>query len=108
MNGQSPLTPESLRLYKASYQGLCAKFISMMSPKRSIVENDGELMYMTLHAHFLPQQQYSRVCEVFLAFHALVYLSFTFFTGQRMYGADGASLLQKSVHNFRTLSATMP
>ena len=35
----------------ASYQGLYAKFVSMMSPKCSIVENDGELMLMALHAH---------------------------------------------------------
>lgn len=32
----------------ASYQGLFAKFVSMMSPKCSIVENDGELMLMAL------------------------------------------------------------
>ena len=33
----------------ASNQGLYAKFVSMMSPKYSIAENDGELMMMALH-----------------------------------------------------------
>ena len=36
-------------LCTASYQGLYAKFVSMMSPKCSIVENDVELMLMALH-----------------------------------------------------------
>ena len=45
----------------ASYQGLYAKFVSKMSPKCSIVENDSELTLMALHTHFLPQQHYSRV-----------------------------------------------
>ena len=44
-----------------SFQGLYTKFVSMMSPKCSIVEKDGELMLIALHTHFLPQQQYSRV-----------------------------------------------
>ena len=44
-----------------------------MFSKCSIVENDGELILMALHAHFLPQQQYSRVYALFLAFHTLVY-----------------------------------
>ena len=57
----------------ASNQGLYAKFSSMMSPKYSIVDNDGELMLMALQAHFPPQQQYSRVYALFLAFYALVY-----------------------------------
>ena len=57
----------------SSYQGLYAKFISIMSPKCSIVENDVELMLMALYAHFLPQQQFSRLFALFLAFHALVY-----------------------------------
>ena len=39
----------------------------------SIVENDGELMLMALNTHFLPQQQYSRVNALFLAFHAMLY-----------------------------------
>ena len=30
-------------------------------------------MLMALHTHFLPQQQYSRVYALFLAFHAFVY-----------------------------------
>ena len=47
--------------------------VSMMSPKCSIVENNGELMLMALHTYFLPQQQYSRVYALILAFHALVY-----------------------------------
>ena len=72
-------TPEPIELCMASYQGLYAKFISMMSPKCSIVENDGELMLMPLHTHFLPQQQYSRVYALFLAFQALVYRFFHFF-----------------------------
>ena len=38
-------------LNKASYQGLYVKFVWMMSPKCSIVENDGELMLMALHTH---------------------------------------------------------
>ena len=56
-----------------SYQGVFAKFVSMISPKYSIVVNDGELMLRELHTHFLPQQQYSWVYAMFLAFHALVY-----------------------------------
>ena len=66
-------TPEPIEHCVASYQGLYAKFVSMMSPKCSIVKNDGELMLMALHTHFLPQQQYTRVYALFLAFHALVY-----------------------------------
>ena len=54
-------------------QGLYAKFVSMMSPKSSIVENDGDFMLMTFHTHFLPQQQYSWVYALFSHFHALVY-----------------------------------
>ena len=49
-----------------------SSFVSMMSPKCLIVENDGELMLMALHTHFLPQQQYSRLHTLFLIFHALV------------------------------------
>ena len=45
----------------ASYQGHYAKFVSMMSPKCAIVENDCKLMLIVLHSHFLPQQQYSWV-----------------------------------------------
>ena len=45
----------------------------MMSTKCSTVENDGELILMTLHTHFLRQQQYSQMYALFLAFHALVY-----------------------------------
>ena len=37
------------------------------------LRNDGELMLMALHAHILPQQQYSRMYVLFLAFHALAY-----------------------------------
>ena len=43
-----------------------AKFVAMVSPKCSIVENDNEVMLMALHTH------YSRVYELFLTFHALV------------------------------------
>ena len=57
----------------ASYQGRYVKFISVISPECSIVENDGELMLMAVHTHFLPQQQYTRMYLLFLAFHALVY-----------------------------------
>ena len=63
----------NFELCMASYQGLYAKFVSMMSPNCWIVENDSELMLMTLHTHFLSQQQYSRVYALFWAFHALVY-----------------------------------
>ena len=66
-------TPEPIELCMASYQGLYAKFISMMSPKCSTVENDGELMMMALHTHFLPQKQYSKAYALISAFHALVY-----------------------------------
>ena len=59
--------------WMASYQDLYAKFVSMMSPKCSIIENDGEFMFMALHTNFLPQQQYFRVYALFVAFHALVY-----------------------------------
>ena len=62
-----------LDFFLVSYQGLYAKFISMMLPKFSIVENDGELMLMALHLHFLPQQQYSREYALFFDFHAIVY-----------------------------------
>ena len=54
-------------------QGLYAKLVSMMSLKCSTVEDDGELMLIGLHTHFLPQQQYSRIYTLFLTFHALVY-----------------------------------
>ena len=64
---------EPVELFSASYQGVYAKFVSMMSPKCSIIENDGELLLMALHTHFLPQQQYSRVYALVLGFHALVY-----------------------------------
>ena len=50
------------------YKGLYAKFVSMMSPKCSIVENDGEFMLIALHTHFLPQQQYSRVYATVFGF----------------------------------------
>ena len=46
LDGQVDSTPEPIELCMASYQGLYAKFISMMSLKCSIVENDGELMLM--------------------------------------------------------------
>ena len=49
-------------------KGLYAKFISMMSPKSSVIENDGELMLMAFHAHFLPQQQYCQVYALFCLF----------------------------------------
>ena len=61
-------TPEPIELCMASYPALYAKFISMMSPKCSIVKNDGELMLIVLHAHFLSLQQYSRVYALFLLF----------------------------------------
>ena len=57
-------------IFMASYQGHYAKFISMMSLKCLIVENDGELMLMALHAHFLLQHKYSRVYAQCLTFHA--------------------------------------
>ena len=50
-----------------------AKFVSMMYPKCSFVENEDELMMMALHAHFLAQQQYSLVYTLLLAFYDLVY-----------------------------------
>ena len=46
---------------------LYVKFVSMMSPKCSIAEDDGELMLIALHEHFLPQHQHSRVYTLFLA-----------------------------------------
>ena len=52
----------------ASYQGVYAKFVSMMSPKCSIVENDGELVLMALYKHFLPHYSaaiFSGVSTVF-------------------------------------------
>ena len=63
---------------------LYGKFVSVMSSKCSIVEKDGELMLMALHA-----------------------VSFSFFTSKRTYKADCASFLQKSVRNLRTHSATL-
>ena len=65
-------TPEPIELCMASYR-LYAKFNSMISPKCSTVENDGELMMMALHTHFLPQKQYSKAYALISAFHALVY-----------------------------------
>ena len=65
MDGQLASTPGPWLHY--------AKFVSMMSPKYSIIENDGELMLMALHAQFLSQQQYSRVYALFHAFYALGY-----------------------------------
>ena len=61
LDGQLASTVAPIELCMASYQCLYAKFVSMVSPKSSI------------HTHFLPQQQYSRVYALFLAFHALVY-----------------------------------
>ena len=40
-------------------QGLYAKFVSIMSRKCSIIENDDKLMLRALHPYFLPQKQYS-------------------------------------------------
>ena len=48
-------TPEPIELCVASYQGLYAKCVSMMFPKCSIVENEGELLLMALLTHFLLQ-----------------------------------------------------
>ena len=73
---QLALTPEPIEHCMALYQALYVKFIKIMSPKCSIVDNEGELMLMALHTYFLLQQQYSqysRVYALFLAFHALVY-----------------------------------
>ena len=53
LDGQLVLTPEQIELCMASCQGLYAKFGSMMSSKCSIVENNGELMLMALHTHFI-------------------------------------------------------
>ena len=58
-------TPEPIELCMASYQGLYAKFISMMSPKCSIVENDGELMLMPLHTLSATATIFSGVRAVF-------------------------------------------
>ena len=96
-------TPEPIELCMALYQGLYVELVSVMSPKCSIVRNDGELMLMALHTHFLPQQQYSRVYVLSLAFQALVYR-----WGYKTYGANGASFLPKSVRSFRAHSATLP
>ena len=73
LDSQLASTPEPIELFMVTYQDLCAKFLSIMSPKYAIVENDGELMLMALHKHFLPQRQYSRVYTLFLAFQALVH-----------------------------------
>ena len=74
LDDQLASIPEPIELCVASYQGLYAKFVSIMSPKCSVFENDVDLVLMALRIHFLPQQQYSRVYALFLAFHALVYL----------------------------------
>ena len=63
---KSPLMVHWLQLRRHT-KVFIAKFASMMSPKCSIVENDGELMLMALHKHFLPHQQYSRWYSLFLA-----------------------------------------
>ena len=73
LDDQLASTLEPIELCMASYQGLYTKFISMRAPKCSSVEHDAELMLMVLHAHFLPQQQYSWVYALFLAFHGLIY-----------------------------------
>ena len=60
---------EPIELYMASHQGLCTKFVSMMSPKCSIVKNDGELMLMALHTHVSATAAiFSGVCTVFWLF----------------------------------------
>ena len=75
---------EPVELCSASYQGVYAKFVWMMSPKGLIVENDSELMLMALHTYFLPQQQYSRVYALFFGFSrfglSINWHYFTFFT----------------------------
>ena len=40
----------------------------MVSPKCSIIENDGKLMLMAFHKHFLPRQHYSRKYALFWLF----------------------------------------
>ena len=70
LDGQLASTPDPIELCMASYQGLYAKFVSNISPKYSIVDNDGELML-----HFLPQQQYFQVYALFLV---IMPVSFTF------------------------------
>ena len=85
LDRQLASTPEPIELCMASYQGVYAKFVSMMSPKCSIVENDGELMLMALHTPFLPQQRYSRVYALFLVISRFglsmrMPVSFNFFT----------------------------
>ena len=46
LDGQLASIPEPIEFCMASYQGLYAKFVSIISPKCSIVENNGELMLM--------------------------------------------------------------
>ena len=61
LDSQLATIPNPTELHMALYQGLYGKFVSMMSPKCWIVENDSELIFMALHTLFLPQQQYSLV-----------------------------------------------
>ena len=60
-------------LNQLNFLWLHIKVFMQNSPKFSIVKNDGKWMLMALHIHFLPQQHYSRMEAMFLAFHALVY-----------------------------------
>ena len=78
----------------------------MMSPKCSIVENDGDVdVDGAPHTLSATATIFSGVRTVFgftrfgISMKMPVY--FTFFTREQTYGADGASFLPKSVRNFR-------
>ena len=99
-------TPETIELCMASYQGLHAKFVSMMSPKFSIVQNDGELMLMVLHTHFLPQHLGVRTVFGLSRFGLSMKMpvSFSFFT---RFFTIFAHILQH-YHDFQSNVAVFP
>ena len=73
MDDQWASIPEPIGLSMASYQGLYVKFVSMMSPKLSVVKDNGEFdVDGALRTLSATAPIYSGIRTVF-AFHALVY-----------------------------------
>ena len=89
-------------------------FVSMMSPKCSIVENDSELNLMALTHTFCHSSNILGCTQCFWLFMLWFidedarFFHFFFFMRKRKYRADGAFPFPKCVRNFLTLSATLP
>ena len=114
MVGQLTTTPEPIGLCMASYQDLYAKYASIISPAYQLLWTTVNWWCWWRFTHtFCYSSNIFGAYTLFLAFHTLVYrwgcqfLSL-FFTRQRTYGDDGASLLKKSACNFRTHPAILP